>query len=102
MKVKKGDNVIIISGRDKGKKGKILKVLSLEEKIIVEGINIAKRRQRPKKQGEKGQTIELSMPLHVSNVMLIDPKNGKRTRIGKKLVKDKWVRVTKKSGTEIK
>lgn len=102
MKVKKGDNVIIISGKDKGKKGKILRVLPTQEKVVVEGANIVKRRQRPRKQGEKGQTVEVSVPLHASNVMLLDPKGGKRTRIGKKKIKDAWVRIAKKSGTEIK
>ncbi|MAZ40593.1 50S ribosomal protein L24 [bacterium] len=102
MKIKKGDNVIVISGKDKGKKGKILKVIRDDEKVVVEGINVVKRRQRPRKQGEKGQTVDVIMPLHVSNIMLVDPKGGKRTRIGKKLVKDAWVRIAKKSGTEIK
>ena len=72
MKLKKGDNVIVITGKDKGKKGKIVKVLVQENKIVVEGINMMKKHQRPKKSGEKGSRIDIAMPLHTSNVKKID------------------------------
>ena len=68
MKLKKGDNVIIITGKDKGKKGKIVRVLVSQNKVIVEGANMAKRHQRPKKSGEKGVIKNIEMPIHVSNV----------------------------------
>lgn len=102
MKIKKGDNIIVVGGKDKGKKGKVVKALPRHSKVVVEGVNTVKRRQRPKKEGQKGQMVEVTMPLHVSNVMIQDPKGGKRTRIGKKQLKDKWVRIAKKSNTEIK
>ena len=68
MKIKKGDNVIIITGKDKGKKGKIVRVLVSQNKVIVEGANMAKRHQRPRKSGEKGAIKNIEMPIHVSNV----------------------------------
>ncbi len=101
MKLKKGDNVIVITGKDKGKKGKIVRVLVAENRVIVEGINMMKRHQRPRKSGEKGSMKDIEMPLSVSNVMMIDPKSGKQTRVGKKKVGDKMVRIAKKSNQEI-
>jgi len=68
MKIKKGDNVVIIAGKDKGKKGAVVKSIPKEDKIVVSGVNIAKKHTRPRKAGEKGQTIEKTMPIHVSNV----------------------------------
>lgn len=67
-KIKKGDNVIIITGKDKGKKGKIIRVLVSENKVIVEGANMMKRHQRPRKSGEKGSIKNIEMPIHASNV----------------------------------
>ncbi len=101
MKLKKGDNVIIITGKDKNKKGKIVLVLKKDNKVVVEGLNMMKKSQRPRKSGEKGQIIDIAMPIHVSNVMILDPKSGKRSRIGKKIVGDKKVRIAKKSNQEI-
>jgi len=68
MKLKKGDNVIVITGKDKGKKGKVVSVLVSKNKVVVEGINMMKRYQRPKKSGEKGSIINIAMPIHASNV----------------------------------
>jgi len=68
MKIKKGDNVKIITGKDKGKSGKIVRVLVKENKVIVEGLNIMKKHQRPRKSGEKGSMINMAMPIHASNV----------------------------------
>lgn len=101
MKLKKGDNIIIIAGKDKGKKGKILKVLVEKNKVIVEGANMMKKHQRPRKSGEKGSMINISMPLHASNVMVVDPKEGVATRIGKKEIGGKMVRIARKSNQEI-
>ncbi len=96
MKVKKGDNVIVLSGKDKGKKGKVVKSMPKLEKVVVEGINIRKRHIKPRRQGEKGQIIERPAPIHVSNVMVICSKCNKPTRIGYKIYKDGKSRVCKK------
>lgn len=102
MKLKKGDNVIIIAGKDKGKKGKILEVLPRIDRVVVEGANIAKISEKARTKGGKGQVVERAMPLHCSNVMAVDPKTSKRTRIGIKNIGGKNVRVAKKSGNELK
>ena len=70
MKIKKGDNIIIITGKDKGKKGKVARVLVKENKVIVEGANMMKKHQRPRKSGEKGSMKSIEMPIHASNVKL--------------------------------
>ena len=101
MKIKKGDNVIVLTGKDKGKKGKVLRTFALMDKVIVEGVNIVKKHQKMKQQGKKGEVIDKTMPMHVSNVALIDAKSGKATRVGSKLVDGKKVRVSKRSGQEI-
>lgn len=72
MHVKKGDNVIVLAGKDKGKSGKIVKSIPDKNKVVVEGLNIIKKHQKPKKTGQKGQTIEKAMPIDVSNVKLVD------------------------------
>jgi len=72
MKLKKGDNIIVIAGKDKGKKGKITRVLVADNKVVVENINMMKRHQRPKKSNEKGQIINMAMPIHVSNVKKVE------------------------------
>ncbi len=101
MKIKKNYNVIILAGKDKGKKGKVLRALPSMEKVIVEGINIVKRHQRAGRAGNTGQIIEKAMPIHVSNVSLIDAKSGKATRVIEKKVDGKVVRVSVKSGEKI-
>lgn len=101
MKLKKGDNVIITTGKDKGKKGKIVRVLVAENRVIIEGANMMKRHQRPRRSGEKGSMRDIEMPIHASNVMILDPKSGKATRLGKKKVGDKMVRVSRKSNQEL-
>ena len=99
MKIKKNDTVKIVAGKDKGKTGKVIQIFPNDNKVVVEGLNIHHRHMRPKKQGEKGQRIEYSAPIHVSNVALIDPKSGKSTRVGyKKLDSGEKVRIAKKSG----
>lgn len=101
MKIKTNDNVIVTAGKDKGKKGKVLKVFSKEQKVVVEGVNMKKKHQRAKSRGLKGETIEVTAPIHVSNVMLVDPKSKKPTRVGYKVVNGKKVRIARKSGDEI-
>ncbi len=102
MRIKKDDKVIVIAGKDKGKTGKVLKVFPVKNQVIVGGVNIKKKNQKPTKGGQKGQIIDKTFPIHVSNVMLVDQKTGKRTRVGKKLVGEKFVRFAKKSGTVLK
>lgn len=102
MKLKKGDNVIIITGKDKGKKGKILEALPAQNRVVVEGANIAKVSEKSRTRGAAGQIVERAMPLNASNVMILDPKNNVRTRVGIKQIGGKNVRVTKKSGSELK
>lgn len=98
MKIRKNDNVIILKGKSRGKQGKVLQVFPKLDKVLVEGMNIAKKRIKSKSSGKKGQVVEVSMPIHVSNVSLIDPKTKKPTRVSFKIEKDKKVRVSKKSG----
>src|SRR5262245_29383957 len=98
MKLKKGDDVIVIAGKDKGKKGKIVKVIPDERRVIVEGVNMVKRHSKPS-QTSGGGIIEKAASLHASNVMLLDPKSGKGTRVGYKNLEDGTkVRVARRSG----
>ena len=101
MKIKKGDKVIVIAGKDRGKTGKVTLALPREDKVVVEGVNIHKRHQRATAQRQKGQIIEKSLPLHVSNVMIVDPKTNKRTRIIAKKLNGKYTRITKRSNTTL-
>jgi len=82
MKIKKKDNVLIISGRDRGRKGRVLKVIPGEKRVVVDGIRMTKKRIRPKKEGEKGQIVEVPQSLPISNVALICPQCNERTRVG--------------------
>lgn len=101
MKLKKDDNIIVIAGKDKGKTGKIVKSIPKENMVVVAGINLRKKHQKARKGGQKGQVIEKAMPINASNVMIVDSSTGKGTRVGKKLIGDKWVRISRKSGKEI-
>ncbi|MEI6400450.1 MAG: 50S ribosomal protein L24 [bacterium] len=98
--IKKGDKVIVIAGKDKGKKTTVLKVVA-GTKVILEGVNAVKKHKKPTGRGEVGQIIEKNLPVHISNVMIADPKGGKQTRVGYKQVAGKSVRIAKKSGQEI-
>jgi len=101
MKIVKEDTVLIISGKDRGKKGKVLDVFPKENKAMVEGVNLKKKHQKPKKSGEKGQIISLPGPLSLSSVKLICPKCGKAVRVGFKVTGKDKVRVCKKCKQEI-
>lgn len=101
MKIKKNDTVLVISGKDRGRKGKVIRTLPKEGKVIVEGMNIKKKHIRPRREGEKGQIIEIPGPIDVSNVKLICPKCGKPTRIGYKIINKKKFRICKKCSQEI-
>ncbi len=102
MNFKKGDKVNVIAGKDKGKSGKILHVLRNENKVVVEGINIVKKHQKPNATNQTGGIVEVEHPIHISNVMIADPKTGKSTRIGHEINKNgKKVRISKKSNEKI-
>jgi large subunit ribosomal protein L24 len=101
MKIRKDDNVIILSGKDKGKTGKVLRAFPRESKVIVAGMNIRKVHKRPTKTGSKGQIIDQATPMHVSNVMIVDPKTNKRSRVGYTTADGKKTRVSKKSGSAL-
>ncbi len=101
MKIKKGDQVLIIAGKDRGKKGKVVHAVPGGFSATVEGINMKKKHRRPRKTGEKGQMVQISSPLNISNIKLICPKCGKPTRVGYKLSEEKKYRVCKKCGQEI-
>lgn len=101
MKLKTGDKVVVITGKDKGKEGKITKVLKETNKVVVEGINIAKKHVKPNGQ-TAGSIVEMEMPIHASNVMILDPKTNKRTRIGHEIDKNgKKIRTSKKSNSNL-
>jgi large subunit ribosomal protein L24 len=97
LKVKKGDKVVVITGRDKGKSGEILKVLRAENRVVVQGINMAQRHQRQSMQQEGG-IVNKELAIHVSNVALIDPKTQKPTRVGYKMDGERKIRVARRSG----
>ena len=101
MNIKKNDTVIVLSGKDKGKKGKVLVAMPAAGKIVVEGINMASCHVKPKKEGEQGGIIRKETPLYACKAMLVCPKCGKATRHAVKLEGDKKVRVCKKCGQEI-
>jgi len=100
MNLKVGDKVVVIAGSSKGKEGKITKTLRNENRVIVEGCNIVKKHKKGNGQ-ESGGILETEAPIHVSNVMLIDPKTKKRTRIGHVIENNKKIRVAKKSSEKI-
>ncbi len=101
MKIRKDDNIIVITGKDKGKTGKVIKSIPKENKVIVAGINIRKVHERARKGGQKGQIIDKAMPINVSNVMIVDPKTNKGSRLSLKVEDGKKIRITKKSGAKI-
>lgn len=102
MKIKKGDKVIVLAGKDKGKTGEVVRSLPKQGKVVVSGVNIVKKHTRNKFSADKkGEIVDKTMPLDVSNVALMDSKN-KPTRVGYKVIGDKKVRIAKKSGQEVK
>ena len=102
MHVKTGDTVIIISGRDKGKKGKVLAVSPKEGKVIVEGCNIVSKHVKPRRMGQPGGIVKAESAIYACKVMPVDPESGKPTRVGSKLLGDGTkVRIAKKSGAQL-
>ena len=102
MKIRKGDNVKVLSGNDKGKTGEVLEVIPKTEKIIVKGVNVRKKHVKARKQGEEGGIIPVECPIHVSKVNIVCPKCGKAVKVGYEIEKDQKVRVCKKCGAKIK
>ena len=101
FKIKKGDEVLVVTGRDKGKKGKVLGVLRAENRALVEGVNMVRRHQRQTAQ-QQGGIIDKEAPIHLSNLAHVDPKDGKASRIGYKFLEDgRKVRFAKRSGEVI-
>lgn len=101
MKIKTGDNIIMLAGKDKGKKGKVIAVLPEREKVMVEGLNLLTRHQRPRRQGEKGQKVQVPRAVCVSNVSLVCPKCGKSTRVGYRIESGKKQRMCKQCDSAI-
>ena len=103
LHIKKGDTVVVISGNSKGQEGKVLDVVRENERAIVEGVNMVSKHTKPNAKSPQGGIIKQEATIHISNLMLKDPKTGKPTRIGRRLDKSgKLVRYSKKSGEEIK
>lgn len=102
MHVRTGDKVVVISGKDKGKEGTILKAIPAKERVVVEGVNIVKKHQKPSQMNPEGGILETEAAIHVPNVMHVDPESGERTRVRYEVKEDGTkVRVAAKSGKEI-
>jgi large subunit ribosomal protein L24 len=100
QKIRKGDKVVILTGKDKGRSGEVLAVIPKEDRAVVRGVNVVKRHQRQTASQEAG-IITKEAPIHLSNIAIADPKDGKPTRVGFKIEGDKKVRVAKRSGVTI-
>ena len=103
LHIKKNDTVVVLAGQDKGKTGKVLKVLVEKNRALVEGVNMVSKSTKPSAKNPQGGIVKQEAPIHISNLSLVDPKSGKPTRVGIKVTEDgKKVRIAKKSGEEIK
>ena len=102
LHIKKGDTVIVNAGDDRGKQGRVVRVLVSKNKAVVEGVNVVSKSTKPSAKHPQGGIVKMEAPIHVSNLSLIDPKSGKPTRVGYRMDGDKKVRYAKKSGEEIK
>ena len=98
MHVKKGDKVVVISGKEKGREGTILQAYPKKERVLVEGVNYVKKHAQPSQDNPQGGILTIEAPVHVSNVMPVDPKSGQPTRVGYEVKDGKKVRIAKKSG----
>lgn len=101
MKIHKGDSVVVIAGKDRGKSGAVVRAFPKTNQVLIDGVNVAKRHQRSRRQGQRGQILERAMPIHVSNVALKDGKSGKPSRVGYALANGKKTRIAKKSGAKL-
>jgi large subunit ribosomal protein L24 len=100
-KIKKGDRVIVLAGKDKGRQGQVIKVMPKEDRLVVAGVNMVKRHTRPTQADPQGGIKNKEAALHISNVAFVDPKSGEPTRVGFRIEDGKKVRVAKKSGEVI-
>ncbi len=101
LNVKRDDTVMVLSGKDKGVTGTVLQVMPEDGKVIVEGVNMVSRHQKPRRQGEAGGIVRKPAPIYACKVALVDPKSGKPTRVGYRMENGKKIRYAKKSGVEI-
>ena len=102
LRIKNGDNVIVLAGNDKGKTGKVLSVDPAKDRAVVEGVNMVSKHTKPNSKQPQGGIIKKEAGIHISNLNLIDPQSGKPTRVGYRIEGDKKIRIAKKSGEEIK
>ena len=102
LKIRKNDTVVVLAGEDKGKTGKVLKVLVEKQRALVEGVNIVNKSTKPNAKNPQGGFVKQEAPIHISNLSLIDPKSGKATRVAVKHEGKNVIRIAKKSGEEIK
>jgi len=101
FKIKTGDQVVVLAGKDKGAKGKVIKIIKDKDRVIVEGVNMIKKHVKPSTENPQGGIVEKEAPLHISNLAVVDPKTGEATRVGYEIKDGKKVRVSKKSGEVI-
>jgi large subunit ribosomal protein L24 len=102
MKIKKGDRVVVLSGKDRGKEGEVMRALPAVGKVIVQGVNTARKHQRPTRMTQQGGIIDKDMPIDVSNVAVVSPRDGKATRVGYRIEADGTkVRICKRTGAEL-
>lgn len=103
LHIKKGDNVVVIAGNDKGQKGRVLEIIRKSDRAIVEGVNMIKKHTKPNAESPQGGIVKKEAPIHISNLMIADPKSGEATKVGRRLdANGKLVRYSKKSEEEIK
>ncbi len=102
LHIRRGDTVYVLAGKDKGKTGKVLKVLVEKQRALVEGVNMVSKSAKPSAKNPQGGIIKMEAPIHVSNLSLIDPKSGKPTRVSRRREGKNVIRISKKSGEEIK
>jgi large subunit ribosomal protein L24 len=101
-RIRKGDRVLVIGGADKGKRGEVLRVIPKEDRAVVQGVRVAKHHRKPTGLGQPGGIVELEAPIHLSNLMLVDPKSDQPTRVGFRVLEDgRKVRVARKTGQVI-
>ncbi len=102
MKIRKGDRVQVLSGKDRGKEGVVSRALPKDDKVIVDGVNVARKHQKPTRQSQQGGIIEKDMPIHVSNVAIVSPGDGKPTRVGYRITTEGLkIRVCKRTGVDL-
>jgi large subunit ribosomal protein L24 len=102
VKIRKGDRVVVLAGKDKGKVGQVIAALPADDKVVVEGVNIARKHQKPTQRNQQGGIIDKTMPIHVSNVAIVSPADGKATRVGYRFTAEgEKVRICRRTGVDI-